>query len=572
MGGPARTRSLLPAGLRRRLPVRVRQNWKLLTTCTAFLAVLTLVFGTVGVRPYVTSTSDTGADPVTVDVAGTTDLFDATVAHSVRVTFRDADYERMLDAYWKEGEKEYVEADVTIDGVTLPSVGIRLKGNSTLAALTWKGESRPRRGGDPRGPGGPPPGDFPPGGFPPGDPPPGNFPGGGRPQTGGDTGAPQQGGAGFPGGGPGGGMTRAGLKAEEPETLPWLISFDEFVDGRRYQGHREVAVRVSGMGGGSTVLNEALSLSLLADVGEAAQRYAYSSFTVNDRPTTARLLVEHPDEHFADRMDGSGVLYKSLATGSFTDQGDDQTAYQDDFKQITMRGSQDLQPVINLIRWVDSASDEEFDAGLAERVDVESFARYVAMQNLLLNFDDMAGPGKNYYLWYDLGTKKFSVLAWDHNLTFSGSATQGPHDSGGFGGPGGGTRPGGAQLPEGMQPPAGVPLPDGVQPPGGAATEQEDGDAERGRPGGGRMGGHKLKERFLASDAFTEAYENAYRELYRQVYGSGGAGRSLDAITAVLKTVDGADATAVDSDVDRLRTLVQQRTESLRSNEVIAGS
>lgn len=624
MGVPARTRSLLPAGLRRRLPVRVRQNWKLLTTCTAFLAVLTLVFGTASVRPYVTSTSDTGADTVTLDVAGTTDLFDATVAHSIKVTFRDADYERMLDTYWKEGEKEYVEADVTIDGTTLPSVGIRLKGNSTLAALTWKGESRPRGGGEggpggmgapggaagpgrqggqgqqggqgrqggqgvPRGEGVPgeipggnlPPGGFPGGNLPGGNLPPGGFPGGGQPPAGGDTGAPQQGapqqgapqqgGGGFPGGGPGGGMTRAGLKAEEPETLPWLISFDEFVDGRRYQGHREVAVRVAGMGGGSTVLNEALSLSLLADAGEAAQRYAYSSFTVNGRPTTARLLVEHPDEHFADQMDGSGVLYKSLATGSFTDQGDDQTAYQDDFKQITMRGSQDLQPVINLIRWVNSASDEEFDAGLADRVDVESFARYVAMQNLLLNFDDMAGPGKNYYLWYDLGTKKFSVISWDHNLTFSGSATQGPHDSGGFGGPGGGTRPGGAQFPGGMQPPAGVQLPDGVQPPGGAATEQEDGDAERGRPGG-RMGGHKLKERFLASDAFTEVYENAYRELYQQVYGSGKAGQSLDAITAVLKTVDGADAAAVDSDASRLRTLVQQRTESLRSNEVIAGS
>ncbi|WP_431972799.1 CotH kinase family protein [Micromonospora haikouensis] len=555
MTEPPRARSPLPRALRRRLPARVRQNWKLLTTCAAFLAVLTLVLGTERIRPYVTSAGDTSADTVTVDIAGTTDLFDATVAHSISLTFADADYQRMLETYWKEGEKEYVEADLTVDGTTLPSVGIRLKGNSTLQSLTWKGESRPR------GTGAGPAGGMPGGGERPAD--------AGQRQDGQQTGQTGQRQAG--GGFPGGGMSRTSLKAEEPETLPWLISFDEFVDGRRYQGHREVAVRVAGMGGGSTVLNEALSLSLLDSTGEAAQRYAYSSFTVNDRPTEARLLVEHPDENFADQMGGTGVLYKSLASSSFTDQGDDQTDYTDDFKQITMKGSQDLQPVINLIRWVNSASDEEFDAQLADRVDVDSFARYVALQNLLLNFDDMSGPGKNYYLWYDLETKKFSVISWDHNLTFSGNASQGPHDSGGFGMRGGMQAPGGTQPSEGRQPPEGAQLPEGMQPPGGGATEQEGGEAGPVRMGG-MMTGHKLKERFLASDAFKEVYEDAYRELYQQVYASGRATGALDAITGVLKTVDGVDAAAVDSDAERLRALVQQRTESLKNNEVITRS
>ncbi|WP_431903703.1 CotH kinase family protein [Micromonospora carbonacea] len=593
MAEPPRARSPLPRALRRRLPARVRQNWKLLTTCAAFLAVLTLVLGTERIRPYVTSAGDVAADSVTVDIAGTTDLFDATVAHSVSLTFRDTDYQQMLETYWKEGEKGYVEADLTVDGVSIPSVGIRLKGNSTLQSLTWKGESRPRgTGAGPEGgmPGG---GERPAGagqraGGQQGGQPDQTGQQGGQPEqtgqqggqqtgqqdgrTGGQTGQRQAG-----GGFPGGGMTRTALKAEEPEKLPWLISFDEFVDGRRYQGHREVAVRVAGMGGGSTVLNEALALSLLDSTGEVAQRYAYSSFTVNDRPTTARLLVEHPDENFADQMGGAGVLYKSLASSSFTDQGDDQTDYADDFKQITMKGSQDLQPVINLIKWVNSASDEEFDAQLADRVDVDSFARYVALQNLLLNFDDMSGPGKNYYLWYDLETKRFSVISWDHNLTFSGNASQGPHDSGGFGMRGGGQAPGGTQLPEGMEPPEGMQLPEGMelpegmQPPGGGATEQE-GDAAGPGRAGGMMTGHKLKERFLASDAFQEVYENAYRELYQQVYASGRATGALDAITGVLKTVDGVDATAVDSDAERLRTLVQQRTESLRNNEVITRS
>ena len=511
--------------LRHRIPVRVRHYWKLLAVCAAFLVTCAVVFSTVRVAPLVTSASDDTADRVTRNVAGTRDLFDATVAHSIKITFGDDDYQRLLDSFWEEGEKEFLEADITIDGTTMASVGIRLKGNSTLGGLTRNGVSRP--------------GGFGPGGGQ-GQRQNGGFPGGGAPAGGGPA---------------GGGFNRASLKAEEPETLPWLIRFDEFVDGRVFQGHREIAVRVAGMGGGSTVLNEAVSLDVLAAAGQTAQRYAYTGFTVNDRPTTARLIVEHPDEGFADTLGGSGVLYKSLASGQFTDQGDDPTAYTDDFKQITMKGSQDLQPVIDLIRWATASSDAEFDKHLADHVDVPSFARYLAVQNLLLNFDDMSGPGRNYYLWYDLKSRKFTVVGWDYNLTFSGNATQGPHDAMTMGGGRGGFQP-----PQGMQPPQG-----GGQQPGG-------GQGRPGGMGGFGGGGHKLKERFLASAAFTTTYEDAYRELYRKMFAGAAALTSVDRIASVLATVDGSDRQKATTEADQLRTVIRQRTQHLATDPVITKS
>jgi spore coat protein CotH len=538
----------LPRRVLYRLPVRIRHYWKLLVVCTAFLVVCAVVFSAVRVAPLVTSSSDNDPDQVTQDVAGTTDLFDATEAHRITLTFRDADYQRLLDEFWNEGEKSFLEADLTIDGTTIPSVGIRFKGNSTLAGLTRNGQSRPggfgQGGQGPQRDGNGGPG----GGFPGGGLPAGGFPGGGAPDN----------------AGPGGGFAQASLKVEEPETLPWLIRFDEFVDGRRYQGHREIAVRVAGMGGGTTVLNEAVSLNVLATAGETAQRYAYTSFTVNDRPTTARLIVEHPDEDFADTLGGSGVLYKSLATSQFTDQGDDPTDYADDFKQITKKGSQDLQPVIDLITWVNASSDSDFDRNLADHVDVQAFARYLAVQNLLLNFDDMAGPGRNYYLWYDLKTKRFTVIGWDYNLAFSGSATQGPHDNATMGG---GRFPGNdGAPPQDFQPPAGMQLPDGMQPPGGNTA---------GGPGGqggfGGMGGNKLKERFLASAAFKTIYEDAYQQLYRKIYAGADALNILDNITKVLATVDGSNADKTTADAEQLRTLIRERTEHLATDAVITG-
>jgi spore coat protein CotH len=538
------------ARLKHRIPVRVRHYWKLLATCVAVVAALVVVAGNVRIAPIVTSQAAGKHDEVVENIDGTVDLFDATVAHTVTITYTEADYQRMFDEYMQTGEKEYVRVDATVDGTLIRDVGIRLKGNSTLSGVTHEGKTRSLfedRGGE-GGPGGRP--GMPEGGFP-------GMPEGGFPQLpGAGEGGNQGGGRGGPGGMMGGAFGRASLDSAKPEELPWLISFDEFAEGRRYQGRSEVAVRVSGMGGGTTVVNEALSLAVAAAAGQPTQRYAYTALQVNGRPVKARLLVEHPDEDFADSL-GNGVLYKSLATGQFTYQGADPTEYEDDFKQVNNKGSHDLAPVIDLVKWADEASDADFDAHLADHVDVASFARYLALQNLLLNFDDMSGPGKNYYLWYDLDTKKFKVISWDHNLTFSGSATAGPHDTmsmgGGMGGfPGGG---GDFPLPEGME------LPEGFTPPGGG-------------PGGGRgpmMGGNKLKERFLASDAFKTTYEDAYRELYQKIYADKAAEKALDRITATLNTVQGADTAAVKTDVDKLRATVQQRAEALAEDAVIKG-
>ncbi|WP_344647262.1 hypothetical protein [Cryptosporangium japonicum] len=124
----------------------MRHYWKLLATCVAFVAVLGLVFSTTSIHPYVLSASDENADQVTDDIAGTKDLFDSSISHSISITFTRSAYDDMLDDYFKDGEKDFLEADITIDGTTIESVGIRLKGNSTLSGLTRNGQTASRGG------------------------------------------------------------------------------------------------------------------------------------------------------------------------------------------------------------------------------------------------------------------------------------------------------------------------------------------------------------------------------------------------------------------------------------------
>jgi spore coat protein CotH len=266
-------------------------------------------------------------------------------------------------------------------------------------------------------------------------------------------------------------------------------------------------------------------LQLFALAGEPSERSAYSSFAVNDSKPTLRLVVEQPgDEFAADTFDNDGVLYKSLSTGKFQYLGEDPLLYANAYRQITRKKSQDLAPLVGLLKWVTDASDAEFDADLDKHVDVTSLARYVALHNLLLDGDDMGGPGQNSYLWYDLETERFTVVSWDVNLSLSGTVTQGPLDAGGLGGGGRG---------------------------GGAA---------------GGLGGNLLKTRFLASAKFQQIYLQEYRKIYDELFAGG---RALDALAKfekflTAKTGSLVDNATVTADVQRLRQTLTGRADGLK--------
>ena len=437
------------------------------------------------------SDTETGAGTTTAE----TTLFADGASHEVSIEWDEAAYADMIAAYEADGSKEWIQADITIDGTLVSDIGVRLKGNSTLRSLS------------------------------------------------------DSNGYGAMGGGAG---VSSGISSDVPESLPLLIDFDKYVDGQTYQGITQLSLRP-----GSPVLNEALALALTEASGQATQRYAYTTYSVNGGTTQTRLLVENPDEAYADALfDTPGVLYKSDAESSFTYQGDDLATYEDQFKQLNAEDTEDLQPIVDFLKWLSEASDEEFDAGLGNRVDVESFARYAATMNLLVNGDDMAGPGQNYYLWYDLDTKKISVISWDLNLAMTDNATASPDEEvsiGGGGGMGGGA---GMQRPQGENddagaPPAGAGSPPAGAPAGGAA------------PGGAR-GGNELKERFLASGAFQSLYDNAYADLYEQLFASGTAAGLLDRIAAVVPPSDDLTQEELAEQTDTLRTFIQERTEALK--------
>jgi spore coat protein CotH len=340
-----------------------------------------------------------------------------------------------------------------------------------------------------------------------------------------------------------------------PEDLPWLIRLDKYVDGQNHQGIADLVVRSNNT---ETSLNEAVALELLDAAGLASQEAVAVGFSVNGSDAVLRLVIENPDDVWmAANFDDDGALYKAESTGDYSYRGDDPELYDEVFDQEAGDDNADLSPLIEFLDFINNSADDVFAAELTDWLDVEQFATYLAMQDLIDNFDDIDGPGNNSYLYYDVATGVFTVVPWDHNLAF------GVVNGGGVGGFGGEGFPtpaaaGDLQAPGGA---LGGPAPDtapGVggdaaapdlgnggelQDPSGGIALQDLGAADGALPtrptrgaGGPGGGSNVLVERFLAVPEFADLYEQAKIDLQAELYDSGVAASILDEWVDLLET------------------------------------
>lgn len=405
-----------------------------------------------------TTTSTTTSTPAAAEATVDTDvaspaLWDTSTVHEVSLDVDEAELESAIQEYLDTGEKVWIEASVTIDGVTYERVGLKLKGNSTLRDVSTDAD---------------------------------------------------------------------------PATLPWIIRLDKFVDGQTLDGETDIVIRGNVS---ASSLNEAVALSLLDEAGLAAENAAATRFTVNGGSAQLRLAVQKPSDGWLEQEFGttSGGLYKAETGGDYSYRGDDPDSYTDIFDQEA--GESDLTPLIDFLQFINESDDETFAAELSEHLDIESFATYLAFQELVDNYDDIDGPGNNSYLSYDAATGLMSVVTWDLNLTFGVR-------NAGFGGGGDA---------------------------GGADADRPVAQGARGGGGGGAGGGagssgsNILSERFLENDTFAARVEQAKADLETTLVDSGKATAVLDVWTALLQSEasDLVSSDTITEEADAIRTYLE---------------
>jgi spore coat protein CotH len=407
---------------------------------------------------------------------GAVGTLDSSVVHEISLTFDQVDFDAMVKEYSSSGDKEWIEASISIDGATYEQVGIRLKGNSSLRGIA----------------------------------------------------------------GDGGGGPAASATGDDPATLPWLIKLDKFVDDQNHEGLTDLVVRSNGS---STSLNEAVALELLDVAGLASQDAIAASFRVNGAEPELRLVIEHPDDTWmAETLDEGGALYKAESSGDYSYRGDDPAFYDEVFDQEAGEDNADLTPLIELLDFINNADDTTFEAQLADWLDIDSFATYLAMQELLNNFDDIDGPGNNSYLYYDTEADTFTVVPWDHNLAFGlGPGGGGPGGRGpGEGGPGG--------MP--AAPDSGFPGTPGSQ---RAAPGDIGGGGASGGPAGGPGGRpNVLVQRFLAVAQWETLYQERLTELRTALYDSDVADSLLARWTEIIRSSGLVEDSTITTEADQI--------------------
>ena len=202
------------------------------------------------------------------------------------------------------------------------------------------------------------------------------------------------------------------------------VDLNKFVKGQKLAGvsklnfHNNVT--------DASAMNEPLAHLLHRDAAVPAPRTTYARVYLTvpgqfDRQYLGLYgMVEDVDGNFAEERLGTrkGAIFKPVTPRLFTHLGDDWKNYQQTYDPKTDLTAEQKQRVIDFCKLVSQAADEEFSARLGEFVDLEEFARFMAVMVWLSDLDGLLGPGQNFYLYLHPQTRKFQFLPWDQDHSF----------------------------------------------------------------------------------------------------------------------------------------------------------
>lgn len=496
-----------------------RRHYPWLVIFIAVLLVLTLVLGDTRVIAYTTRGATTTPQKDSgKDFSNRVDLFDDSVIHAIQILIPDADYQQMLTTYRTTGLKDWFQADVIIDGVRINQVGLRLKGNASLRSALGRGVAG--RGGQL---GQPPAGDFAP------------------PQDGAPQFNPRQ---------PGGQRQPPVNPRDEPPAdlqlqpestnaalstdvkVPMLVKFNHFIEGQTYQGLSAVAVRSYGASQDAAMLNEPVTNAVFKLMDQVAPRAAYAGVRINDQAEKLYSLAEQINSTYIKTYypGTEGVLYKAEMGADFRYLGEDPSAYARFYDQQTMVNEADMAPLIAFTRFVTQSTDAEFEADLASHLNVEAFATYLAVNNLLVNADSLADMGNNFYLFYNRSIARMDLLYWDGNESLGKLAR-------------------------------------------GASAAQYDLYYQTLSGMGSRVKNNVLKQRFLASPTFSKLYEEKLRLVYQKAFASGWLEQQVQSyaslVTAANPQRNLVALPAYKQAVQKVLSFIQQRAAYVASSGLL---
>lgn len=199
----------------------------------------------------------------------------------------------------------------------------------------------------------------------------------------------------------------------------YKVDLNKFVPGQKLAGLDELSF--NSLLWDYSCLAEPLAYEFFRDAGLPAPRTAYAWLTTTvttqweRKPLGLFVMVEAVDNEFVAARFGSKAtpLFKPVTYNLFEFLGHNWSAYAPIYDLKTKADPEQRQRLIDFARLVSSAADPEFAARLGDFLDLDQFARFLAAQVLLPNYDGLLSNGQNFYLYLDPRSNKFGFIPWD---------------------------------------------------------------------------------------------------------------------------------------------------------------
>jgi spore coat protein H len=214
------------------------------------------------------------------------------------------------------------------------------------------------------------------------------------------------------------------MESQGGNKRPLKADLNKFVKGQKLAGHTTLDFQNNTTDAG--MMNDTLAYRLFRDAGVPAPRTTYAKVYV-DAPGAHTntyfglyTMPENVDAAFAKDRFGvkGGLILKPVTSKLFSDLGDDWSKYETPYDPKTKPVELQKKRLIEFAKFVSHADDADYAKRLSDFIDLDGFARYLAVNVWLANFDSILDMGQNFYLYLDPRSNKFTFIPWDLDHSF----------------------------------------------------------------------------------------------------------------------------------------------------------
>ena len=213
-------------------------------------------------------------------------------------------------------------------------------------------------------------------------------------------------------------------RSEHSMKRSFKIDLNQFVPGQKLAGMSKLNLHNNVTD--ASWMNEPLSHRLYREAGVPAPRTGYARVYVTVPGTYEHeyfglySLVENIDNSFAEANFGTkkGAIFKPVTRDLFDDLGTDWASYKQIYDAKTTLTKAQMQRVFDFAKLVTHADNKQFATRVGEFLDLEEFARFMAVTVYLSTLDSILGMGQNFVVYLDPKSDKFQFLPWDLDNSF----------------------------------------------------------------------------------------------------------------------------------------------------------